>query len=118
MLEKQHEEMKDQIEERIQDLVVESAATRRMKKEKPQLKESIYSLRLDELQAWIEENGEKKFRAAQVFEWLYVKRVQNYDDMTNIPKSLRDKLADNFLFPSFDRLYVLIIPLPHQQGFH
>lgn len=104
MLEKQHEEMKDQIEERIQDLVVESAATRRMKKEKPQLKESIYSLRLDELQAWIEENGEKKFRAAQVFEWLYVKRVQNYDDMTNIPKSLRDKLADNFLLTTLSTI--------------
>lgn len=104
MLEKQHEEMKDQIEERIQDLVVESAATRRMKKEKPQLKESIYSLRLEELQAWLENNGEKKFRAAQVFEWLYVKRVKNYDDMTNIPKSLRDKLAENFLLTTLSTI--------------
>ena len=104
MLEKQHEEMKDQIEERIQDLVVESAATRRMKKEKPQLKESIYSLRLEELQAWLENNGEKKFRAAQVFEWLYVKRVKNYDDMTNIPKALRDKLAENFLLTTLSTI--------------
>lgn len=104
MLEKQHEEMKDQIEERIQDLVVESAATRRMKKEKPQLKESIYSLRLEELQAWLEANGEKKFRAAQVFEWLYVKRVKNYDDMTNIPKALRDKLAEHFLLTTLSTI--------------
>ena len=32
---------------------------RRVKKEKPQLKESIYSLRPDELQQWFKENGEK-----------------------------------------------------------
>ncbi|WP_425393869.1 23S rRNA (adenine(2503)-C(2))-methyltransferase RlmN [Caryophanon latum] len=75
-----------------------------MKKEKPQLKESIYSLRLEELQAWLENNGEKKFRAAQVFEWLYVKRVKNYDDMTNIPKALRDKLAENFLLTTLSTI--------------
>ena len=67
MLEKQHEEMKDQIEERIQNLVQESAPKRREKKEKPQLKESIYSLRLEELQACLEANGANKFRAAQLF---------------------------------------------------
>lgn len=104
MLEKQHEEMKDQIEERIQNLVQESAPKRREKKEKPQLKESIYSLRLEELQAWLEANGEKKFRAAQLFEWLYVKRVKNYDDMTNLPKSLRDKLAGNFLLTTLSTI--------------
>lgn len=103
-LDKQHEQMKDQIEGRIQDLVQEAAPVRREKKEKPQLKESIYSLRLDELQDWIVANGEKKFRAAQVFEWLYVKRVKTYDEMTNIPKSLRDKLNENFLLTTLSTI--------------
>lgn len=104
MLEKQHEEMKDQIEGRIQDLVEENAPKRREKKAKPQLKESIYSLRLEELQAWLEANGEKKFRAAQIYEWLYSKRVKTYDEMTNLPKSLRDKLAEHFLLTTLSTI--------------
>ena len=103
-LDKQHEQMKDQIEDRIQDLVQQAAPVRREKKEKPQLKESIYSLRLEELQDWIVANGEKKFRAAQVFEWLYIKRVKTYDEMTNIPKSLRDKLSENFLLTTLSTI--------------
>lgn len=103
-LDKQHEQMKDQIEERIEDLVQEAAPVRREKKEKPQLKESIYSLRLEELQDWIVANGDKKFRAAQVFEWLYIKRVKTYDEMTNIPKSLRDKLKENFLLTTLSTI--------------
>lgn len=103
-LEKQHEQMKDKIEDRIQDLVEEAAPVRREKKEKAQLKESIYSFRLEELQAWLEANGEKKFRAAQIFEWLYVKRVKTYDEMTNIPKSLRDKLEKNFLLTTLSTI--------------
>ncbi|RKJ32729.1 radical SAM protein, partial [Butyricicoccus sp. 1XD8-22] len=67
-----------------------------MKKEKPQLKESIYSLRLDELKVWLEENGEKPFRATQIFEWLYEKRVKSFDEMSNLSKGLRDKLSNSF----------------------
>lgn len=103
-LDKQHEQMKEQIDGRIQDLVQEAAPVRREKKEKPQLKESIYSLRLEQLQDWIVENGDKKFRAAQVFEWLYVKRVKTYDEMTNIPKSLREKLSENFLLTTLSTI--------------
>ncbi len=85
-------------DDRIQDLVqeVEKAPTRRVKKEKPQLKPSIYSLRPDELQDWLVENGEKAFRAGQLYEWLYVKRVKTFDEMTNIAKGLREKLEAHF----------------------
>ncbi|MFP3916328.1 23S rRNA (adenine(2503)-C(2))-methyltransferase RlmN [Lysinibacillus telephonicus] len=83
--------------ERIQDLVEEAEQKpRREKKEKPQLKESIYSLRLDELQEWLKENGEKAFRAGQIYEWLYEKRVKTFDEMSNLSKSLREKLSENF----------------------
>ena len=84
--------------ERIQDLVeeAEEKPARREKKEKPQLKESIYSLRLDELKEWLEANGEKAFRATQIYEWLYEKRVKSFEDMSNLSKPLRDKLTASF----------------------
>ena len=103
-LDKQHEQMKGQIEDRIQDLVQEAAPVRRVKKEKPSLKPSIYSLRLEELKDWLTENGEKAFRAAQVFEWLYEKRVKNYEEMTNLPKSLRDKLQAEFVLTTLSTI--------------
>ncbi|WP_157764747.1 23S rRNA (adenine(2503)-C(2))-methyltransferase RlmN [Solibacillus sp. R5-41] len=92
------QEQLKQFDERIKDLVEETAATpaRREKKEKPQLKPSIYSLRLDELKDWLVENGEKAFRAGQIYEWLYEKRVKNYEEMSNLSKGLREKLAQQF----------------------
>lgn len=85
-------------DERIQDLVQEAEDTpvRRTKKEKPQLKPSIYSLRLDEMQQWLKENGEKPFRATQIYEWLYEKRVKTFEEMSNLSKGLREKLEANF----------------------
>lgn len=87
-----------QFDERILDLVeeAEEKPVRRVKKEKPQLKESIYSLRPDELENWLKENGEKSFRAGQIYEWLYEKRVKTFEEMSNLSKALREKLADNF----------------------
>ena len=87
-----------QFDERIMDLVgeVEEKPVRREKKEKPQLKESIYSLRPDELKEWLTTNGEKAFRAAQIYEWLYEKRVKTFEEMSNLPKGLRDKLEEKF----------------------
>ena len=103
-LDKQHEQMADKIVDRIQDLVEEAAPARRVKKEKPNLKPSIYSLRLEELKDWLTEHGEKAFRAAQIFEWLYVKRVKTYDEMTNIPKGLREKLESEFVLTTLSTI--------------
>lgn len=88
----------NKFDERILDLVeeAEQKPAYREKKEKPQLKESIYSLRLDQLQQWLEEIGEKPFRAGQIYEWLYNKRVKTFDEMSNLSKSLREKLNENF----------------------
>ncbi|MDX8362302.1 MULTISPECIES: 23S rRNA (adenine(2503)-C(2))-methyltransferase RlmN [Bacillaceae] len=60
------------------------------------IKPSIYSLKLEELQSWLKSNGEKSYRAKQVFEWLYIKRVDSFDDMTNLSKSLRELLVQHF----------------------
>jgi 23S rRNA (adenine2503-C2)-methyltransferase len=67
-------------------------------------KPSIYSLKLEDLKAWIEEQGEKPFRATQIFEWLYQKRVTTFDEMTNLPKNLREKLKENFVITTLKTL--------------
>ncbi|MGC5328746.1 23S rRNA (adenine(2503)-C(2))-methyltransferase RlmN [Brevibacillus sp. SYSU BS000544] len=56
----------------------------------------IYSLTLDELKNWLTENQEKAFRAQQIFDWLYVKRIYTFDEMSNLSKELRQKLAESF----------------------
>ncbi len=55
----------------------------------------IYDLNYEEICEWMEQKGEKSFRAKQVFEWIY-KGVETFDDMTNINKLLREKLAEDF----------------------
>ncbi|OEC02591.1 ribosomal RNA large subunit methyltransferase N [Lysinibacillus sphaericus] len=88
----------EQFNERINDLVeeAEDKPVRRAKKEKPNLKESIYSLQPHQLEEWLIENGEKAFRAAQIFDWLYNKRVKTFEEMSNLSKALRDKLEASF----------------------
>ncbi|WP_411252693.1 23S rRNA (adenine(2503)-C(2))-methyltransferase RlmN [Neobacillus niacini] len=59
-------------------------------------KTSIYSLELHELKEWLTNNGEKPFRAEQIYDWLYKKRVSSFEDMNNLSKGLREKLSENF----------------------
>ena len=61
------------------------------------MKPAIYSLTRQDMIDWAEENGEKKFRAAQIWEWLYRKRVQSFEEMTNLSKDLIAKLNDQFV---------------------
>ena len=56
-------------------------------------KVDIKSLYLSELEALLKEMGEAKFRAEQIFKWLH-SGVETFDEMTNVPKSLRDKLKE------------------------
>jgi 23S rRNA (adenine2503-C2)-methyltransferase len=60
-------------------------------------KTSIYSLQLHEFKEWLSANGEKPFRAEQIFDWLYKKRITSFEEMNNLSKSLRDKLSENFV---------------------
>lgn len=59
-------------------------------------KTSIYSMQLDGLKEWLKAEGEPTFRAGQLFEWLYIKRVSTFEEMTNVSKSLREKLERSF----------------------
>jgi len=59
-------------------------------------KQSIYGLTIDQLTEWLLEHGQKKFRATQVWEWLYQKRVTSFSEMTNINKDCLQLLEENF----------------------
>ncbi len=50
---------------------------------------------ISELEEILLNLGEPKFRAKQIFKWLY-DGAESYDEMTNIPKSLKEKLADKY----------------------
>ncbi len=51
---------------------------------------------LDSLIDYFEGNGEKKFRAKQVWEWLWVKSAKTFDEMSNLSKASREKLKEDF----------------------
>lgn len=55
----------------------------------------IKSMDEAQLQAYFEQLGEKKFRASQVYQWLHQKLVTDFDQMTNLPESLRKTLKEN-----------------------
>ncbi|HFR5617262.1 TPA: 23S rRNA (adenine(2503)-C(2))-methyltransferase RlmN [Streptococcus pneumoniae] len=61
------------------------------------MKPSIHSLAHQTMQEWVLEQGEKKFRADQIWEWLYRKRVQSFEEMTNLSKDLIAKINDQFV---------------------
>lgn len=59
-------------------------------------KKDIRALGLDELTAQMLEMGEKKFRAKQVYEWLWQKSALSFEAMTNLSKPLRAWLEENY----------------------
>lgn len=65
-------------------------------------KVDIKSLDYEGLSKYIIEIGEKSFRQKQIYEWLHVKLVNNFDDMTNIPQNLKDKLSERFKLTSLE----------------
>ena len=60
--------------------------------------QNIYNLTLKELEDYFVENGDKKFRATQVYEFLYKKRYDNVNQFVNISKEAREKIDKNFSF--------------------
>ena len=54
----------------------------------------IKSMNMEELKELMTQIGEKPFRATQIYGWLHEHLVTSYDEMANIPKSLKEKLKD------------------------
>lgn len=61
---------------------------------------NIRQLSLPDLEQYFIAMGEKKFRAHQVWEWLWQKHAHSFADMTNLSKELRQKLGENFSLPA------------------
>src|SRR5579863_5922483 len=57
-------------------------------------KTDILALTLPQLQQWLVERGEAAFRAKQIYNWLYQKRVTDFSQMANVPQALRQCLTE------------------------
>ncbi len=72
-------------------------------------KVDIKSLDYSELTEYIVGMGEKKFRAAQLYEWMHKKLASGYDEMTNISEKLKERLKE-------DTLYTCLEPVRIQES--
>ena len=59
-------------------------------------KQNIRLLDLDGIKSALQEMGEKPFRGKQIFEWLWQKDAMTFEDMTNLSKTLREKLNESY----------------------
>lgn len=60
--------------------------------------ENLLNYTREDLSRWLEEKGVRPFRSGQIFKWLYLKLVDDFDQMTDLGKDLRALLADHFYF--------------------
>src|SRR6266478_4547634 len=67
----------------------------------------IKSLQFHELEDKVREVGQPLYRARQIADWLYQKRLQSFDEMTDLPQGLRKRLAEQFDFSKIDIVRVL-----------
>ena len=65
---------------------------------------NIYGIKKVDLEEYFLGINEKKFKATQVYEWLYRKKVSSFDEMTNLSKNLRERLKVDF---SFEKLKII-----------
>ena len=96
---------------------------------------NIYDLTKEELENFFVEHNEKKFKATQIFKWIYEKRVLNYDEMTDIKKDTlellkkelpikrvklikveRDKDVNKYLFELEDMEHIEAVLMRHDYG--
>ncbi len=68
----------------------------------------IKSLTFDELSSEIEKQGEKAFRSSQVYQWLHQKLADSFDEMSNLPRSFRELLKQEYSFTSLKKADVRI----------
>ena len=56
----------------------------------------IKSMTIEELAGVMKENGFPAFRAKQLYRWMHVSLVRNYEEMTNIPKAMAERLSKEY----------------------
>ena len=70
-------------------------------------KRAIHSLLLDEIENHLATLTERPYRAKQIVDWLYEKRIGSFDEMSDLPQRLRQQLADEFRFGELETVRVL-----------
>ena len=73
----------------------------------PLAKRPIHSLLLDEIEAHLATINERPYRAKQIVDWLYEKRVNGFEAMSDLPQALRERLAQEFGFDNLETVRVL-----------
>lgn len=68
---------------------------------------AVHSLSLEELNAFVAACNAPKYRGKQIADWLYRKRVSSFGGMSDLPQSLRDRLASEFSFRALQTIRVL-----------
>ncbi len=71
-------------------------------------KTDIRSLMLDELRNRLKEQGIQGFRADQIYQWLHQKQADSFEDMTNLSKDLRGKLAGEYELVTLKKVQVKV----------
>lgn len=74
-------------------------------------KKDIKSYTLEELTAELASVGEKSFRASQIYDWIHAKLVEGFEDMSNLPKQLIQKLEAQYTFTRLELVDVQISAL-------
>ena len=96
---------------------------------------NIYNLTKSMFEEYFESINEKKFKATQMFEWLYEKRINSFNEMTNIKKDIIEKVQNDFnmnmieivkfqddldthkyLFKLYDNNYIEAVVMEHDYG--
>ena len=65
---------------------------------------NIYGITFEELEDYFIKNNDKKFKATQVYNWVYKKRIKSFEEMRNVSKETINTMKSNFYF---DRLEVI-----------
>ncbi len=100
-----------------------------------EMKKNIYGLKRSDLETYFLTKNEKKFKALQIYEWLYQKRVSNFSLMSNIKKDIQEELSNDFtmemievskvqhdvdahkyLFRLYDNNYIEAVLMEHDYG--
>lgn len=68
----------------------------------PQMLPALTGQSPESLAAWLKQHGQPAFRAGQVLEWVWRKKVTSFDAMTNLPATLREALAGAFRLTALD----------------
>ena len=96
---------------------------------------NIYNLTIEDLEEYFLSIGEKKFKATQTYTWLYEKRITSFDEMTDMKKTVIEKLKEDFslekislvkverdtevnkyLFELHDKQYIESVLMRHDYG--